>query len=278
MRRHRSPDLRVFVKTLLADAGNRRIAVALLMLAAIAAMVLIFGRSRADQASDNRPQLLLMSSIPLQWGEVGISDIAKGNAEPSPLFDHLSEQNRVVVIDDFQKLGEPGSIPLLLIQPRALAPRELVELDGWIRKGGKVIIFADPALDWPSDLPLGDQRRPLFTSLLTPMFRHWGLELALPVGEDNGDADVMAGEYRLSPKSAGIWLKADGKPSARCEVSDDQFLATCNVGKGIAVLIADADLLHEDRWTSGLVQPGTTDWLDTKIATLRHARTEKPVP
>jgi hypothetical protein len=245
-------------------------AVGLILLALIAGALIIFSGSYADQAGKEKPTLLLMSTIPLQWGEADIADIAKGNAQPSPLFSHLATENRVVIIDDLQKLGQPGFIPLLLIQPRALAPHELVELEKWVREGGKVIIFADPALDWPSDLPLGDQRRPLFTSLLTPMFRHWGLELALPVGEDSADAQVTVGEYRLSPKSAGIWLKIGGKASASCAISEDQLLASCDVGKGLALLIADADMLHDDRWTLGLVQSGTMDWLDANIAIMRH--------
>lgn len=257
------------LKNLLAGASNQRVAAALLVLLAILGSVYLYGRAKADGTDSNKPRLMLMSSIPLQWGEASMGDIAKGAAEASPLFEHLLESNRVIVMDDFQKLGEPGSASLLLIQPRALAPRELVELDGWIRRGGTAIIFADPALDWPSDLPLGDQRRPLFTSLLTPMFRHWGLELALPVGEDNADAEIMAGEYRLSPKSAGIWLKADGKPSAGCAIRNDQFMASCSVGKGRALLVADADVLHEDRWGGGVMRSGATDWLDAVVAASR---------
>jgi hypothetical protein len=253
-------------KNLFAGANKHRVAAALLVLLVVLGSVYVLGRSRGEGSSTDKPALMMMSTIPLVWGETGISDIAKGNAEPSPLYSHLSEQYRLVVIDDFQKLGQPGVVPMLLIQPRALAPRELVELDGWIRKGGNVIIFADPALDWPSDLPLGDQRRPLFTSLLTPMFRHWGVDLALPVGEDVEDKDVAVGEYLLSPKSAGIWLKADGKASARCTISEDQLLATCSVGKGRALLIADADMLYEERWTSGFGKSGTIEWLDASIA------------
>lgn len=246
-------------------ASKRRVLAALLLLLAVLGSVYMLGRARSVGSPEDKAPLMLMSSISLMWGEAGIADIAKGQAAPSPLYAHLSEQYRLNVIDDFQKLGRPGAVPLLLIQPRALAPRELVELDGWIRNGGKAIIFADPALDWPSDLPIGDQRRPLFTSLLTPMFRHWGVELALPVGADVEDKDITVDDYRLSPKSAGIWLKANGKASAGCDISEDQFLATCKVGKGTALLIADADVLYEEHWTGGFGKSGTIDWLDAII-------------
>jgi hypothetical protein len=220
----------------------------------------------------SKPQLMIMSSIPLQWGEVGIGEIAKGETEPSALFEHLAESNRLYIIDDFQKLDPSGKTPLLLIQPRALAPRELVQLDAWIRQGGKAIIFADPALDWPSNLPLGDPKRPLFTSLLMPMFRHWGLELALPVSNSVDAPTAMIGEYQVDPKSPGLWVSAENsKASAKCSIRKDEFIASCTIGRGHVLLIADADLLHEDRWTDGVMRDGTTAWLDAVIAALRES-------
>jgi hypothetical protein len=250
--------------------ANRRIWVGAGLLLLLFAGLYLSTRAGQGARADTKPSLMLMSSIPLQWGEAGIADIAKDGAQPSQLFSHLSANNELAVIDDFQKLGEPGATPLLLVQPRALAPRELVELDGWIRKGGNAIIFADPALDWPSELPLGDQRRPLFTSLLTPMFAHWGLELALPVDENSAVAKgANAGKFRLSPKSAGIWLKGKGNPSAACAIRQDQLVAYCTVGKGRALLVADADLLQEAQWTDGLISAGTKAWLDAVIKASR---------
>jgi hypothetical protein len=251
------------------DPAGKRILLGVALMALLVGGLFAYDRSQSPDEAEAKPALMLMSSIPLQWGEANISDIANGKADPSPLFDHLSRQNKLVLIDDFQKVGKPGAAPMLLIQPRALAPRELVELDSWIRKGGTAIIFADPALDWPSDLPLGDQRRPLFTSLLTPMFRHWGLELALPVDENAKDDPVAVGEYRLAPKSAGIWLKAGGKPSAGCTIRPDQLIAYCRVEKGRALLISDADVLNEERWTDSLITSGTMAWLEAVVTASR---------
>lgn len=249
---------------------DRRIWVGACALAMLFAGLLLFGAMRDGRNDTPKPQLLLMSSISLQWGEASIGDIAKGEAKASPLFGHLAKANKLLPIDDFQRLGKPGSSPMLLIQPRALAPRELVELDAWVRGGGSAIIFADPALDWPSDLPLGDQRRPLFTSLLTPMFKHWGLELALPVSESAGEAAVKVGAYPLHLKSPGIWLPSEGDRAASCSIRQDQLLAFCKVGKGRALLIADADLLHPDRWTDNIIASGTTAWLDEIITAMRN--------
>ena len=255
----------------LSGALDRRILAGVTVLAAILGSLLYLGMTKSADDQSRRPVLMVMSSIPLQWGEATMAEVAKGKTEPSPLFDALIEQNRPIVIDDFQKLGRPGKTPLLMVQPRALAPRELVQFDDWVRGGGTAIIFADPALDWPSDYPLGDQRRPLFTSLLNPLFRHWGVELALPVTDDNNtDVSTTAGNYALSLKSPGILLRPkNGKPAARCTIRKDEFMANCVVGKGRALIIADVDMLHESRWNGGILSSGTLDWLHN-IVNIAH--------
>lgn len=245
---------------------DRRIVGGIAILAAIILGLLCFGVIKSAQGKIRRPTLLVMSSIPLQWGEATIRQVANGQAQPSPLFIALAKKSRPVLIDDFQKLGRPGKAPLLLIQPRALAPSELVQLDDWVRKGGTAIIFADPALDWPSDRPLGDQRRPLFTSLLNPLFRHWGAELALPMTEQKNVVAITAGDYALSLKSPGILLLSkNAKATARCAIRKDEFMAYCNVGKGRALLVADVDMLHDAQWTNGVMTSGTMDWLQNVI-------------
>lgn len=206
-----------------------------------------------------------------------MTQVASGEAQPSSLFEALAEKNRVVVIDDFQKLDRPGNIPLLLIQPRALAPRELVQLDDWIGKGGVAIIFADPVLDWPSDYPLGDKRRPLFTSLLNPVFAHWGLQLALPTDIASDAQTTAAGQYALSAQSAGIWVKGKNAiPAAQCAIREDELIAYCSIGKGKALLIADADILQDAQWTDSIVSSGTMAWLNAVISAARDNKSITP--
>jgi hypothetical protein len=252
-------------------AFDRRVLAGVAVLAAIFGSLLYSGMTKDADDESRRPALMVMSSIPLQWGEATMAQVAKGEAQPSPLFEALAVNNRPILIDDFQKLGSPGSTPLLMIQPRALAPRELVQLDDWVRGGGTAIIFADPALDWPSDYPLGDQRRPLFTSLLNPLFRHWGFELALPVADDdNVDAATTAGKYALSSKSPGILVAAKNlKVAARCSIRGDEFIANCTVGKGRALIIADVDMLHEAQWSGGVLRSDTVYWLQSMITASR---------
>ncbi len=250
---------------------DRRIIAGIAILAIIISGLLYFGIKKSGEDRSNRPPLLIMSSISLQWGEVTMEQMAKGETQPAPLFNALAKKNQPVIIDDFQKLGRPGDTPLLMIQPRALAPRELVQLDGWLRNGGTAIIFADPALAWSSELPLGDQRRPLFTSLLNPLFGHWGVQLALPTDDAADMKDATVGTYRLTTKSAGIWVTAkNAKPSAKCTIRDDELIASCVIGKGKALLIADADVLHDEQWTDNVITSGTMAWLGAVITRLQN--------
>ncbi len=238
--------------------------------------VALFLFSGGKETPPQRPAVMVMSSIPLQWGTASMADVASGKAEPAPVYQKLTAKYKVTLLDDLQHMGEPGATPLLLIQPRALAPAELVKLDDWVRKGGSVIVFADPALDWPSELPLGDPRRPLFTSLLNPLFRHWGLELALPTEEEDNDPTVATGEYSLSMKSPGIFIPVTKKKAmATCRIRKDERIAACSVGKGKALLIADADMLHEAQWTGGLLTSGTMAWLQELIVA---AQAKLPFP
>jgi hypothetical protein len=260
----------------LSGLSDRRIWIPALVLAVVAVAAVLFHFLGGKETASQRPAVMVMSSIPLQWGTASMADVASGKAEPAPVYQKLAADNKVTLLDDLQKMGEPGVTPLLLIQPRALAPAELVQLDTWVRKGGAVIIFADPALDWPSDLPLGDQRRPLFTSLLNPLFRHWGLELALSTEEEESEAMIAVGAYSLSMKSPGIFIPVSSKKAtAKCRVRKDERMAACTVGKGQALLIADADVLEEAQWTGGVMTSGTMAWLQDLIVAAQHKR---PIP
>ena len=56
-----------------------------------------------------------------------------------------------------------------MAHPLAQTAENLVALDQWVRGGGRVLLLADPMLEWPSERPLGDPLRP------PPMFMDTGL-------------------------------------------------------------------------------------------------------
>lgn len=232
---------------LLRLGGNRPLLVA--VLAAFAIIILLAGLAVSRQ-TDSRPKsaLGLMTTLPLQWSEGGIeADLAK-DAEPHPAFVRLSAHYDITPIDDLDAwVPQMGQI-LLLAQPRTLAPTELVRLDNWVRQGGRVLILADPALQWGSLYPLGDKRRPLFTSMLSPLFAHWGLELVLPLEDELPATMRKIGAYNIRTVTAGEWLPKASSAANRCAILAKGLLADCRIGKGRAVLVADADLLDAAFW------------------------------
>lgn len=222
----------------------------LVALVVASAVLLWFVGFAAMRPADNRPKppLTLMTSLPLVWSEGGIeADLAK-DAAPHPAFARLSTLYAITPIDNLETWDPKSQHMLLLAQPRTLAPRELVRLDNWVRQGGLVLILADPALQWGSLYPLGDKRRPLFTSMLSPLFAHWGLELVLPIEDEVPASMRKIGVFNIRTVTAGEWLSEESNATNRCALLEQGLLADCRIGKGRAVLLADADLLDAAFW------------------------------
>jgi hypothetical protein len=232
----------------LAQFGGRKwLLVALL---AASAFLLLLAGFATTRPADSRPKppLALMTTLPLVWSEGGIeADLAK-DAAPHPAFTRLSVHYDITPIDDLETWASRPKHMLLLAQPRAFAPRELASIDNWVRQGGFVLILADPALQWGSLYPLGDKRRPLFTSMLSPLLNYWGVELVLPL-EDEGPASMRKiGVFNIRTVTPGEWLPKQSTAKNRCAILAKGLLADCRIGTGRAILVADADFLDAAFW------------------------------
>jgi hypothetical protein len=209
-------------------------------------------------------RIAMMSSIPLQWGEADVADVVKGEAQGALVFEQVSAQGIVTMIDRIGQLRSARPDLLILVQPRMLEPQELAELDRWVRIGGRAIIFADPALQWPSRYPLGDSRRPLFTSFLSPLFKHWGIELVMPVSNETEQvSSVNVGGQNLDVVSQGNWIGS--AKTGPCRIEPSSLIAVCKPGKGRVVLIADADMLEDAQLANGIFQSENAPWLHKLI-------------
>ena len=232
----------------LAQFGGRKWLLAAL-LAAFTFLLLLAGfATRGPADSRPKPRLGLMTTLPLVWSEGGVeADLAK-DAVPHPVFTRLSVHYDITPIDDLEAWASRPKHMLLLAQPRAFAPNELVWIDNWVRQGGLVLILADPALQWGSLYPLGDKRRPLFTSMLSPLLNYWGVELVLPL-EDEGPASMRKiGVFNIRTVTPGEWLPKQSAAKNRCAIMAKGLLADCRIGKGRAILVADADFLDAAFW------------------------------
>jgi len=211
----------------------------------------------APGATESRPRLAVMTSLPL--GPVrgrAISEVLTGGEGPDPVATALSRHFRLEFIDF---LSAPpliaGEGRLLLAHPRALQPEELVALDYWIREGGKALILADPALAWPSSLPLGDPRRPPVTSLLDPLLTHWGVALE-PAQDSRNINRRRMDDGRLLATMGGSRF---GLSTRDCVPEAEALLARCRIGRGEALLVADSDLLNPALWMGEFGTGGERD-------------------
>lgn len=257
----------------LAPAARKRLWVGVLLVLLLVSLLSAVQYLRPEERS-NLPALGFMTTLPLQWSEGGIEAAVVADAAPHPAFARLSESYKMVPVDDLDDIDRLNL--LLLAQPRAMSPEELVKLDTWVRRGGRLLLLADPALQWGSLYSLGDKRRPLFTSLLSPLFNHWGVELVLPIDEAEPVSILDLDGLTVRTRTPGEWRnKPDNKST--CAIGANAVYADCAPGQGRAILVADADLLDSVYWEGrGLRfltnsdEFGNMQWVEIMLRSLRE--------
>ena len=214
--------------------GARRralLVVAAALIAALTAAALSFHGPTPLPArpASQRPTLLLLTSLPLVFGE----DFSlQGNG--SPALTALQSRYRVVPISVANSPELARGRLLLMAHPLAQPAEDLVALDRWVRGGGRVLLLADPMLEWPSKRPLGDLLRPPPMFMNTGLLAHWGLRLDAP--DERGPKPGKLGGFNVLTDSPG-------RLSGGCSISADRLVAHCRIGRGRVTVVADADLL-----------------------------------
>jgi hypothetical protein len=188
--------------------------------------------------------IAILSALPLFWAEGDPQLALSQETQTAPIIDALRMRFDVQPVDLLSPENLKSFRLLMLAQPRVLSPQELVVLDEWVLAGGRVVIFADPQLEWPSLYGLGDPRRAPPVTLLDPLFTHWKVTMA-PVGPDahqhEGTDEMQLMGESISTNAPARWTTK----SNACVLADDGLRASCRIGKGKAELVADADLLDE---------------------------------
>jgi hypothetical protein len=185
------------------------------------------------RAAADRRDLLLLTSLPLLFNE----DFSL-NGGGSAAVKRLETRYNVIPISvtDPRELAK-GQL-LLMAHPLAQPAEDLVALDEWVRRGGRVLLLADPMLEWPSKRPLGDPLGPPPMFMDTGLLAHWGLKLDAP--DKLGPVARMLGGFQVITLSPGSL-------AGRCSVSKDRLVSRCRIGTGKATIVADADLLDSER-------------------------------
>ena len=186
--------------------------------------------SAPQREAGDRPTLLLLTTLPLVFGEsFGLENMG------SPALKALETRYKVrpVAVADAKTLSHAKL--LLMAHPLAQPAEALVDLDRWVRDGGRLLLLADPALDWHSELPLGDSLRPPPAFADTGLLKHWGLQLDAP--DDRGPTMRRLGGEEVLTASPGAL-------AGRCAITRDRMVARCRIGKGEVTVVADADFLN----------------------------------
>jgi hypothetical protein len=233
------------------------LAVALVIVALVVMAAVALGRqhgaveARPDSA---RPKLMLLTSLPLVFGEQ--FGLQNGGSKALQVI----ESRYTVVPIGSTNRSELGHAKLLLMaQPSAQTAEDLVELDRWVRAGGRLLLLADPMLVWPSVRPLGDKLRPPLSFADTGLLQHWGLRLDAP--DQSGPVERKLGGNTIVAGSPGKLV------STRCPIENGGFVARCKVGKGRVTIVADADFLNVEG--PGAMDGPTDQNLDALLAEFR---------
>ena len=226
-------------------------ALAAIVVLAVAA-VLLWQRpppAPPPRAAAERPPLMSVTSLPLLFGgTMSLDD------NGSPALSALESRYRIVPIGVTDAAGLRGGGLLLMAHANAQPAEALVDLDRWVRDGGRVLLLADPRLEWPSERPLGDALRPSPMFMDTGLLGHWGLTLAAP------DARGPA-KRQLAGRT--VVTNSPGRLSGECAISGEGLVAHCRIGKGAATVVADADFLNSEA-----LGPGSKRNLDALLAEL----------
>ena len=238
-------------------ARVRALATILALLIGTAIAVAVLGRdhrSLRPRPPDERPTLLLLTSLPLVFGE---QFSLRGGGSPALVA--LQTRYRVVPISVTGPADLAKGRLLLMAHPAAQPAEDLIALDDWVRRGGRLLLLADPMLEWRSERPLGDPLRPPLMFADTGLLAHWGLRLDAP--DERGPALRKLGGYDVETLSPGRLVGG-------CEIAADAAVARCRIGKGRAIVVGDADFLD----TTRLDNPAqhNLDGLLGELARLEH--------
>lgn len=214
------------------------------------ACALLIALAACKPAEPERPQQVvgLSTSLPLIWGEAG--DIRGQLAADAPVhwaMALLKTKGRVVPLDTLADprggLPLPGDALLVLAQPLPLTPQENVALDAWVRGGGRLLLFADPMLTAHSVFALGDPRGPQRVAMLSPILRHWGLELQFDAAQPTGDRVLVGQDMSLPVNLAGRFSVGS---QVRCRIDVQGVVVRCSIGKGLVLAVGDAAVFDGD--------------------------------
>jgi len=185
------------------------------------------------RAVSERPALMLVTTLPILFPEEFTLEGGGSRAMTS-----VESRYTVVPIGTTDARSLSQARLLLMAHPLAQPAENLVALDKWVSDGGRLLLLADPRLEWPSKRPLGDKLRPPPSFADTGLLAHWGLRL---------DAPEASGPMRRTIAGRDVLTASPGSLEGKCSITGDRLVAHCRIGRGRVTVIADADLLNVEQ-------------------------------
>jgi hypothetical protein len=197
---------------------------------------------RAGPAQTSRDRTGLFTSLPILWAEsADLADMLKPQDEhwAKPL---IAGGGEVVPLDALSEASLKGLSYLVLAQPRPLSPDENVALDAWVRGGGRLLLLADPMLTEETIFPLGDKRRPQDIAVVDPILGHWGLRLEFDSEDEFKEGPTAMMGMTIPVNMPGRLIAT----APQCRAWDQGELATCRIGQGRVLVLADAAVIERE--------------------------------
>ena len=95
-------------------------------------------------SNPKKPQIGIISSLPLDTGAGGMAAALQGQAQPFAIYQELAETYAPQMIDASFKRLPPGLDVLMIVHPPQLSNVQVYAIDQFVLGGGRALIFVDP--------------------------------------------------------------------------------------------------------------------------------------
>ncbi|HTT99890.1 MAG TPA: Gldg family protein [Rhizomicrobium sp.] len=160
-------------------------------------------------SNPKKPQLGIISSLPLQTGPGGMQAMMQGQGQPYAVYSELSQTYAPQMIAaDFTAI--PKGIDVLMIaHPAALNDAQLQAIDQFALSGGRLLVFVDPnsEIAQAGANPYQPSATPPFSDL-PKLFQAWGIGYNTQkiVGDRALAQHVQVGDPRDPVALYPVWL------------------------------------------------------------------------
>jgi ABC-type uncharacterized transport system involved in gliding motility auxiliary subunit len=144
-------------------------------------------------SNPKKPQIGIISSLPLDTGAGGMAAALQGQAQPFAIYQELAETYATQMIDPSFKGIPAGQDVLMIVHPPRLSNVQLYAIDQFVLAGGRALIFVDPSSEVGQAASGGMDQQAAGppSSDLPPLFKAWGVTY---------DPDKIVGDRALAQR------------------------------------------------------------------------------